>query len=181
MRTPLYFLAALVLLSAAGCRGSNPSAGLPTLHLVKGSVTRSGQPVNGGLLTFQPDPDIPGTIINAEVAADGRFEVQTADSAARDGKRAKGAPAAVYRVTYYPRLISDRQSKAPREYSDYSRDGIQYLIASSQAYGDAMAEPHKNSAEYSAYMRLFEQSVELVRFTPSPQHPGPELRLFKVK
>jgi len=113
MRAPLCFLAALVLLSAAGCRGSNPSAGLPTLHLVKGSVTRSGQPVNGGLLTFQPDPDIPGTIINAEVGADGRFEVQTADSAARDGKRAKGAPAAVYRVTYHPPLGADQAAVFP--------------------------------------------------------------------
>jgi hypothetical protein len=115
MRARLCFLAALVLLSAAGCRGSNPTAALPTLHLVKGSVTRGGQPVNGGLLTFQPDPDIPGTIINAEVGTDGRFEAQTTDTAARDGKRAKGAPAAVYRVTYHPPTGADQAAVFPTQ------------------------------------------------------------------
>ena len=54
-------------------------------------------------------------------------------------------------------------------------------MASSQAYGSVMDEPHKRPDDYAAYMRLFEQSVELVRFTPSAEHPGPELRIFKLK
>ena len=29
-------------------------------------------------------------------------------------------------------------------------------------------------------MRIFEQSRELVRFSPSTDTPGPELRIFKV-
>ena len=86
-----------------------------------------------------------------------------------------------YRATHYPRLISDHLTKAPREYADFVKEGFQYFVASSQAYGGVMDEPHKRSDEYAAYMRLFEQSVELVRFTPSAQHPGPELRIFKLK
>jgi len=86
-----------------------------------------------------------------------------------------------YRTTHFPRLISDHLTKEPREYADFVKDGFQYFVASSQAYGGVMDEPHKRSDEYAAYMRLFEQSVELVRFTPSAQHPGPELRIFKLK
>jgi hypothetical protein len=100
MRTRLCILAALVVLPAASCHGPDPTAGLPTLHLVKGTVTRGGQPVNGGFLTFQPDKDIPGAAVVAEVGADGRFEVMTTNTNTRDGRRAKGAPAASYRVTY---------------------------------------------------------------------------------
>jgi 4-amino-4-deoxy-L-arabinose transferase-like glycosyltransferase len=86
-----------------------------------------------------------------------------------------------YRATHFPRLIADHLTKEPREHADFVKDGFQYLVASSQAYGSVMDEPHKRPDEYAAYMRLFEQSVELVRFTPSPQHPGPELRIFRLQ
>jgi hypothetical protein len=74
--------------------------GLPQLHPVKGVVTRGVDPVHGGFLTFQPDKDIPGAAVVADVGADGRFEVMTTNTNTRDGRRAKGAPATSYRVTY---------------------------------------------------------------------------------
>ena len=86
-----------------------------------------------------------------------------------------------YRATNFPELISDQRTHTPREHSNYVADGFQYFIASSQEYGAALSEPHRYPNEFAAYMRLFEQSTELVRFTPSDDHPGPELRIFKVK
>jgi len=98
MRTRLCIFAALC--TVLGCHGPDPTVGLPTLHPVKGVVTRGGQPVTGGFLTFQPDKDIPGAAVVADVGADGRFEVMTTNTNTRDGRRAKGAPATSYRVTY---------------------------------------------------------------------------------
>ncbi len=86
-----------------------------------------------------------------------------------------------YRTVNIPVLTSDHLTHAPREHQDYVREGFDYLVASSQKYGAALGEPHKYPADYAAYMRLFEQSTELVRFTPSDDHPGPELRIFKVR
>jgi hypothetical protein len=63
----------------------------------------------------------------------------------------------------------------------YRADGVQYLVACSQAYGPYLQEPHKFPAEYAEYMTLFEQGRELARFTPDSNHPGPEFRIFKVQ
>jgi 4-amino-4-deoxy-L-arabinose transferase-like glycosyltransferase len=67
-----------------------------------------------------------------------------------------------------------------RDYGWYVGDGVEYLIASSQCYGRYFANPEAHPQEYAAYMRIFEQSKELVRFTPSDQHPGAELRVFQI-
>ena len=67
------------------------------------------------------------------------------------------------------------------EYKKYADDGAGYLIASSQAYGPYLESPHLFPNEYAEYMRIFEQSREVARFTASAEHPGPELRIFKVK
>jgi hypothetical protein len=56
-------------------------------------------------------------------------------------------------------------------------------VASSQSYGPFLSSPQVHPAEYADYMRIFEQSREITRFTPSPdgmQIPGPELRIYKV-
>jgi 4-amino-4-deoxy-L-arabinose transferase-like glycosyltransferase len=90
-------------------------------------------------------------------------------------------PSGMYKATNFPALIKDHDTRAPREYADFAADGFQYFIASSQEYGAALREPHKYSGKYAAYMRLFEQSIELVRFTPSDEHPGPELRIYKIR
>jgi 4-amino-4-deoxy-L-arabinose transferase-like glycosyltransferase len=67
-----------------------------------------------------------------------------------------------------------------RDYEWYVGDGVEYLIASSQCYGPYLANPQDHPHEYAAYMRIFEQSRELARFTPSEQHHGAELRVFRV-
>jgi 4-amino-4-deoxy-L-arabinose transferase-like glycosyltransferase len=90
-------------------------------------------------------------------------------------------PSEKYRATNVPELIKDQATHTTREYADLAAAGFQYFIASSQEYGAALKEPHKYTSRYAAYMRLFEQSVELVRFTPSDAHPGPELRIYKIK
>ena len=78
-----------------------------------------------------------------------------------------------------PQLVLDY--RAPQEYADYVASGVEYIVASSQKYGDAMTKPHEHPDLYAAYMRLFTQSREIARFKQDPQHPGPELRIYKLK
>ena len=59
--------------------------------------------------------------------------------------------------------------------------GIDYLVASSQAYGPYMLAPHNAPKEYAEYMRLFTQSKEVARFTPPAGKPWPELVIYRVK
>ena len=43
-------------------------------------------------------------------------------------------------------------------------------------------EPAEGFPElYDAYARLFGQSQEVMRFTPSAEHPGPEIRVFRLR
>lgn len=79
-----------------------------------------------------------------------------------------------YPVIQLKRLI-DRDLQA------YRADGVQYLVASSQAYGPAFSTPQVYPDVFNAYHQLFNQLVEVKRV---PQFPdaarGPELRIFKV-
>jgi hypothetical protein len=84
-----------------------------------------------------------------------------------------------FKARNVPQLVSDYRS--PQEHADYVASGAEYIVASSQKYGDAMQMPHKYPDVYAAYMRLFTQSRELARFTPDAEHPGPELRIYKLK
>jgi hypothetical protein len=81
----------------------------------------------------------------------------------------------------FPRLIVDHETRGPRDYDAYVQEGYDYLVASSQAYGPVFDAPHQAAREYAAYRRLFDQSTELIRFSPSAAHPGPELRIFKLR
>jgi hypothetical protein len=85
-----------------------------------------------------------------------------------------------YRATNYPRLITNHLAKTPRGHDDYVAEGYEYFIASSQQYGPAFDQPERLPADYAAYRRLFDTSIELVRFTPTEQHPGPEMRVYKL-
>jgi 4-amino-4-deoxy-L-arabinose transferase-like glycosyltransferase len=85
-----------------------------------------------------------------------------------------------YRAQNFPRLIADHLSHGPREYQTYLDEGYQYLVASSQAYGSIFAAPQAAIAEYAAYRRIFDQSTEVHRIVPSRQHPGPEIRIFRL-
>ena len=68
-----------------------------------------------------------------------------------------------------------------REFGEYRSSGVEYLIASSDAFGRYMESPQNAPHEYEQYMRIFGQARELVRFSPSADHPGPELRILKVQ
>jgi 4-amino-4-deoxy-L-arabinose transferase-like glycosyltransferase len=83
-----------------------------------------------------------------------------------------------YDAANVPRLAGDARALDHQIYVDR---GFQFMVATSSGYGRAFAEPHKFPDEYNAYMHLFEQSRELVRFTPSDQHPGAEIRVFALK
>jgi hypothetical protein len=81
---------------------------------------------------------------------------------------------ATYQARYYPQLRLH-----PLE--TYAADGVDYLIASSQCYGMFLeGGPQRFPVEYADYMRIFQQTEELARFTPSRDHPGPELRVLKI-
>lgn len=85
---------------------------------------------------------------------------------------------ASYQATYLPQL---RQ----RPYQRFIDEGVEYLVASSQCYGAyfdvAAGGPQKYPLEYGEYVRIFDATEELARFTPSADHPGPELRILKIK
>ena len=90
-----HVLVVSVLLPFLGC--SKNVDKLAELHPVKGTVTKNGQPVNKGLVSFIPT-DNQEWIVNSEVDANGKFELQTIS---QNGNK-KGAPAGTYRVTYMP-------------------------------------------------------------------------------
>jgi 4-amino-4-deoxy-L-arabinose transferase-like glycosyltransferase len=67
----------------------------------------------------------------------------------------------------------------------YTEQDVEYLVASSQCYGPylnvAAGGPQRYPEEYADYMEIFSRTDELVRFTPSADHPGPELRILKIR
>ena len=79
------------------------------------------------------------------------------------------------------RYVSSNLPELRREeHADYVAEGVDYLVASSLAFEKYMSAPQVYPRAYADYMKIFQQSRELVRFMPSPDHPGPELRIFKV-
>jgi hypothetical protein len=84
-----------------------------------------------------------------------------------------------YKVKNVPQLVLD--SRAPGEYDAYVKAGVDYIVASSQKYGDPLSRPKDFPDLYGAYTRLFEQSREVMRFSPNAEHPGPEIRVFRLR
>ena len=84
---------------------------------------------------------------------------------------------ASYKATYLAQLRL-------RPFERYVADGVEYLVASSQCYGPYLdpqtGGPQKFPSEYADYMRIFQQTEEVARFSPSAEHPGPELRILKI-
>jgi 4-amino-4-deoxy-L-arabinose transferase-like glycosyltransferase len=81
---------------------------------------------------------------------------------------------AAYRASYAKQLWTDPPGS-------YAAQNVDYLVASSQCYGPFLADPAGYRVEYGAYQRLFAETDEIARFVPSPDHPGPELRILKVR
>jgi len=84
-----------------------------------------------------------------------------------------------YKSKNVPQLVLD--ARAPGDYDAYVKAGVDYIVASSQKYGDALSRPKDSPELYEAYSRLFAQSQEVVRFTPNAEHPGPEIRVFRLR
>lgn len=63
---------------------------------------------------------------------------------------------------------------------EFTSEGVEYLVASSTAYGKYFLDPRKYRQEYQAYARLFSEATEVAKFTPTGRTPGPELRVLKL-
>ncbi len=85
---------------AVGCEGGKPKGELPPLQLAKGTVVRGGQPVHGGSIRFQPEPNMPDIVVTSDVSPQGTFELQTIHATTQ--KKGTGAPVGTYHVMYYP-------------------------------------------------------------------------------
>jgi len=92
--------ATLALAVLIGCQEAKPKGDLPPLYPAKGKVVRGGVPVASGLIQFQSEPPNPDLIVNSVVGPDGTFELQTLHALSQ--KKAPGAPAGTYKVTYMP-------------------------------------------------------------------------------
>lgn len=98
-----FCLTLLCLTLFPGCGSGRPEGELPELYPTVGVVTRSGQPVSGGLIRFRSDPAGTGgnnLIITSKVNADGTFELATTHALSQ--LKEKGAPAGSYAITYRP-------------------------------------------------------------------------------
>jgi 4-amino-4-deoxy-L-arabinose transferase-like glycosyltransferase len=102
-----------------------------------------------------------------------RREVPPGTSIELEGSLAIKLPLA-YKITYVKQLRLDGVQV-------YAGTGIQYLVASSQCYGPYLEAPTSFPAEYADYQRIFAQTEEVARFSPTADHPGPELIILKVK
>jgi 4-amino-4-deoxy-L-arabinose transferase-like glycosyltransferase len=99
----------------------------------------------------------------AQIPAGSRVTIETRELRLPDSYR-----------TDHVRQLRDKPLEA------YAAGGVNYLVASSQCYGPFLSEPARYPREYADYMRLFREAPELARFTPSRDHPGPELRILQV-
>ncbi|WP_020467897.1 hypothetical protein [Zavarzinella formosa] len=101
-------------LGLSGCSENKPKGDLPPLNPSKGKVMRGGSPVAGGIVQFRAEPAKPGSddlLVNAEVNAEGGFELQTIHALSM--KKAVGAPAGTYKVVYTPAMTAQTQNAIP--------------------------------------------------------------------
>jgi 4-amino-4-deoxy-L-arabinose transferase-like glycosyltransferase len=103
--------------------------------------------------------------INQHIPAGARIAVE------RD---ALHLPEGKYRADRFVRLTD-------RQYDQYVGSGYQYLIATSDVFGRALQAPHALPAVYAAYRQLFDQSEQLLIVKPDEEHPGPELRIYRLR
>lgn len=78
-----------------------------------------------------------------------------------------------YTIQYPRRLIA-------HDVEHYQREGVRYLIASSLSFRVAFYDVPPEAAALAAYTELFRRTEHLITFNPSSDHPGPELRIYRV-
>lgn len=74
----------------------------------------------------------------------------------------------------YPRRLIDHDA------GHYQREGFDYLVASSQSFRVAFYVKPPEETALVAYTDLFRRTEHLITFLPSSEHPGPELRVYRV-
>ena len=79
-----------------------------------------------------------------------------------------------YKVEYVKR-ISAESAEA------YAATGATYLVASSEIFGRYLEDPTIDPSTTADYERLFHDTREVARFTPSAAHPGAELRILSLR
>jgi len=104
-------LIVLMAILAAGCQNGKPKGELPPLRPAKGKIVRGGEPVGGGSVRFQAEPDVPDIVVTANVGTDGTFELQTIHATSQ--KKGVGAPTGTYKAMYYPPQADQMQGKLP--------------------------------------------------------------------
>jgi 4-amino-4-deoxy-L-arabinose transferase-like glycosyltransferase len=78
-----------------------------------------------------------------------------------------------YRASYMKQLRTE-------DLEAFRRDGIQYLVASSQMFGPYLDDPGQYPDQNRDYRELFARTQEVARFTATSDHPGPEFRVLRV-
>jgi hypothetical protein len=119
------------------------------------------------------DADAAKTWTNEQAYAWIRRELPPGTNIRLEGSLAIKLPAA-YRVSYVKQLRLDGVEF-------YAGTGIEYLVASSQCYGQYFEAPDRFRAEVADYQQIFGQAEEVARFKPTDEHPGSELIILKVK
>lgn len=101
---------AAAVLFVCGCGGGKDQPAFGDLVPVAGVVLRSGKPVSGGVLEFNPEPKKDDFMINSEVGADGSFTLTTVRLTDSSGERKPGVSPGKYRVVYRPPLGDQTES-----------------------------------------------------------------------
>lgn len=76
--------------------------------------------------------------------------------------------------TTYPQQLTDR------DIEDYKRDGVKYLVSTSQASAPLLANPAAFDERYRRYLAMIAAGREVARFAPTPDRPGPELIVLEL-
>jgi hypothetical protein len=84
-------------------------------------------------------------------------------------------------LTHSPFKSRNVSQLREQPYTHYVETGVDYLVASSQCYGPYLEAPQRFPQQYAEYMRIFEQSETVATFGQTRDHPGPELRILKVR
>jgi 4-amino-4-deoxy-L-arabinose transferase-like glycosyltransferase len=72
------------------------------------------------------------------------------------------------------------RSLADKDLDFYVSGNIDYVVATSAVYGRFFADRAHFPGKYLAYQNIFARLSPVHTVQPSPEHPGPEVRIFEV-
>ncbi len=75
----------------------------------------------------------------------------------------------------YPRMLIQHDAEF------YEQERIDYLLASSLSFHNALYADPPDVVASSRYRELFRRTEHVMTFMPSADHPGPELRIYRVR